>query len=55
MSTPFRIHSGRAVLAAEVVGSGDPVVFLHARVADRRMWRAQLDGIGANQDRKSVV
>jgi len=48
MSTPFRIHSGRAVLAAEVVGSGDPVVFLHARVADRRMWRAQLDGIGAN-------
>ena len=46
MSTQYRIASGRASLAAEVVGSGDPVIFLHARVADRRMWRAQLDGIG---------
>lgn len=36
------------MLAAEVVGSGDPVVFLHAGVCDRRMWRAQLDGVGAN-------
>jgi pimeloyl-ACP methyl ester carboxylesterase len=48
MSSTVRIPSGSAVLAAEVVGSGDPVVFLHARVADRRMWRAQLDGIGAS-------
>jgi pimeloyl-ACP methyl ester carboxylesterase len=36
------------MLAAEVVGSGDPVVFLHANVCDSRMWRAQLDGVGAN-------
>lgn len=48
MRTTHRIASGRAMLAAEVVGSGDPVVFLHARVADRRMWREQLDGVGAN-------
>jgi len=42
-----RIASGRAELAVEVVGSGDPAIFLHAHVADRRMWRAQLGGIGA--------
>jgi pimeloyl-ACP methyl ester carboxylesterase len=47
MSYNHRIASGRATLAAEVVGSGDPVVFLHAGVCDRRMWRAQLDGVGA--------
>jgi len=46
MSSSHRIASGRAALAAEVVGSGDPVVFLHAGVCDRRMWRAQLDGVG---------
>jgi pimeloyl-ACP methyl ester carboxylesterase len=34
------------MLAAEAVGTGDPVVFLHANVCDRRMWRAQLDGLG---------
>ncbi len=32
------IKSGNAVLAAEIAGAGDPVVFLHAAVADRRMW-----------------
>ena len=36
------IPSGHARLAAEVAGSGPPVVFLHAGVADRRMWRAEL-------------
>ncbi|MCY1228723.1 2-hydroxy-6-oxononadienedioate/2-hydroxy-6-oxononatrienedioate hydrolase [compost metagenome] len=40
--------SGSATLAAEIVGSGPAVVFLHANVCDRRMWRAQLDAIGAN-------
>lgn len=34
------------MLAAEVVGAGDPVVFLNANVCDRRMWRAQLDAVG---------
>jgi pimeloyl-ACP methyl ester carboxylesterase len=42
------IASGRAELATEVVGSGTPIVFLHANVCDRRMWRAQLDGFGAS-------
>ncbi|AOB29442.1 alpha/beta hydrolase [Bordetella sp. H567] len=41
-----RIVSGRAVLAAETVGTGHPVVFLHAVVGDRRMWSAQLDATG---------
>ncbi len=35
------ISSGRASLAAECTGQGEPVVFLHASVADRRMWGAQ--------------
>ncbi len=34
-----KIKSGNAVLAAEIAGAGDPVIFLHAAVADRRMWR----------------
>jgi pimeloyl-ACP methyl ester carboxylesterase len=43
------ISSGLARLATEVVGSGTPTVFLHANVCDKRMWRAQLNGIGARQ------
>lgn len=46
MSVIRHIVSGRATLAAEVVGSGTPVVFLHSNVCDRRMWRPQLDSIG---------
>ncbi|WP_271575724.1 alpha/beta fold hydrolase [Bradyrhizobium sp. CCBAU 11361] len=41
------ISSGLARLATEVVGSGTPTVFLHANVCDKRMWRAQLNGMGA--------
>lgn len=41
-----QIVFGRAVLAAQVVGQGHPVVFLHANVCDSRMWRAQLDAVG---------
>jgi pimeloyl-ACP methyl ester carboxylesterase len=48
MSSPHLITSGSATLAAQVVGGGEPVVFLHAGVCDSRMWRAQLDGVGAN-------
>jgi pimeloyl-ACP methyl ester carboxylesterase len=33
------IESGRARIAVEGEGAGAPVVFLHAAVADRRMWR----------------
>ncbi len=42
MKTTVRGKSGCALLAAEVAGSGDPLVFLHARVADRRMWHHQM-------------
>lgn len=48
MRAHHRIASGRAELAAEVVGRGAPVVFLHASICDSRMWRAQLDGVGAH-------
>ena len=46
MKSNHLIVSGRAKLAVEIVGSGNPVIFVHARVADKRMWDAQLDGIG---------
>ncbi|GLH75927.1 alpha/beta hydrolase [Bradyrhizobium sp. SSBR45G] len=45
--TTHRIRSGRAQLSAEVAGQGDPVVFLHAAVFDRTMWRAQVDAVAA--------
>lgn len=48
MSSNRQITSGQARLAATVVGDGDPVVFLHAAVCDSRMWRAQLDAVGAS-------
>jgi pimeloyl-ACP methyl ester carboxylesterase len=48
MHSNYQVASGRAMLAVEVAGSGDPVVFLHAVVGDRRMWRAQLEGVGAS-------
>ncbi len=36
------IPSGLAQIAVETAGKGTPVVFLHAGVADRRMWSDQL-------------
>lgn len=47
MSSVFEVACGRAALAVEMAGDGIPVVFLHAAICDRRMWRAQLDGLGA--------
>ena len=47
MDSTHRVASSRAMLATRIVGSGDPVVFLHANVCDSRMWRAQLDAVGA--------
>ncbi|MGI4861422.1 MAG: alpha/beta fold hydrolase [Janthinobacterium lividum] len=47
MPSRHRIVSGQAILAAHATGTGDAVVFLHAGVADSRMWRAQLEGVGA--------
>lgn len=45
MSSILRIRSGKATLATEVIGHGHSVVFLHANICDKRMWRAQLDAI----------
>lgn len=47
MDNSTRIPSGRAALAVESFGDGDPVVFLHAAIADRRMWRAGVERIAA--------
>jgi len=41
------VRSGAARLAYEAHGTGPPVIFLHAGVADRRMWQDQLTAIGA--------
>ena len=37
------LPNGRAALVAEVTGEGPCVVFLHAGVADRRMWRSSCE------------
>jgi pimeloyl-ACP methyl ester carboxylesterase len=40
------VRSGNGELAVHAQGTGVPVVFLHAGVADRRMWDAQVATIG---------
>lgn len=47
MKSELQVRSGQALLATTVAGSGKPIVFLHAGVCDRRMWRAQMD-VAAN-------
>ena len=41
----FTVPSGAAQIAVESAGTGAPVVLLHAGVADRRMWRRELDAL----------
>ena len=48
MNSNHQIVSGQARLTVNVVGHGNPIVSLHAAVCDSRMWRAQLDAIGAS-------
>lgn len=43
--TTLEVRSGQAHLKGEVVGQGEAVVFLHAGVADRRMWRGQVPAL----------
>ncbi|MFC4637857.1 alpha/beta fold hydrolase [Deinococcus hohokamensis] len=45
--TLFTVQQGAASLAGEQAGQGVAVVFLHAGVADRRMWRRQLGAFAA--------
>ncbi|MEU8299389.1 alpha/beta hydrolase [Micromonospora sp. NPDC048909] len=40
-----KIEVNGAVLAYDEVGEGSPVVLLHAGIADRRMWREQVDAL----------
>lgn len=47
MAEIFEIQVGGAQLAGEQAGEGDAVVFLHAGVADKRMWRGQIAEFGA--------
>jgi len=42
MPEPFLVVSGLATIAGEKHGAGPPLVFLHAGVADRRMWREEM-------------
>ncbi|MEV1330225.1 alpha/beta hydrolase [Micromonospora costi] len=42
-----KIEVNGAVLAYDEAGEGSPVVLLHAGIADRRMWREQVDALAA--------
>lgn len=42
-----KIEVNGAVLAYDDLGAGTPVVLLHAGIADRRMWRGQVDALAA--------
>lgn len=48
MTTPFEIEFDGATIRGESDGFGLPVVFLHAGVADRRMWDEQMRELAAN-------
>lgn len=47
MAAPFEIDFDGALIRGEAAGFGIPVVFLHAGVADRRMWAEQLRELAA--------
>jgi pimeloyl-ACP methyl ester carboxylesterase len=49
------VSSGLARIATEVTGAGPAVVFLHAGVADRRMWQPQLAATGAPPRYRAVA
>ncbi len=45
MTTPFEIEFDGAIIRGESGGFGLPLVFLHAGVADRRMWAGQMQDL----------
>ena len=47
MAAPFEIDFDGALIRGEADGFGIPVVFLHAGVADRRMWSEQMRELAA--------
>ncbi|WP_374834317.1 alpha/beta fold hydrolase [Paenochrobactrum pullorum] len=40
------IFTENAALWTEVIGGGEPVIFLHANVCDSRMWHSQMEVLG---------
>lgn len=46
MASSSSVPSGRGSLDAHVLGHGEPVIFLHAAVADKRMWSDQVAAVG---------
>lgn len=46
MTSSHSIPTGNAILNADIHGSGSPVIFLHAAVADTRMWSPQVTSVG---------
>lgn len=44
---PFDLEIGAATLSGFELGEGLPVVFLHAGVADKRMWLSQMEAVAA--------
>lgn len=48
MTETFRLKIGSAQLVGEYSGLGKPLIFLHAGVADRRMWHPQIDELQSN-------
>jgi pimeloyl-ACP methyl ester carboxylesterase len=47
MFNQFEIRFDGATLVGEAGGFGMPVVFLHAGVADRRLWANQMEALAA--------
>ena len=47
MFNPFEIRFDGATLVGEAGGFGIPVVFLHAGIADRRLWAGQMEALAA--------
>jgi pimeloyl-ACP methyl ester carboxylesterase len=43
MNEPFTVDVAGARLVGEAAGAGATVVFLHAGIADRRMWRGEME------------
>lgn len=43
MTDICKVEANCAQLATQIKGQGAPVVFLHAAVCDKRMWRHQVD------------
>lgn len=48
MLATVKINSGKAKLATTIAGTGEPVVFLHANVCDKQMWKDQILAIGSS-------